>query len=147
MHPESARFRLAADRAVAKVIDGDAIVIDTITGRYYSLEGASETAWTLLCASYSLAEAAEALKARYETGGADVISDLGTLATELVAENLLVPADGVEPPAAPTRPDGPPVPYTTPALTVFRDMEDLLAFDPPLPVSDVSVWTAGPDRS
>ena len=34
--------------------------------------------------------------------------------------------------------------YAPLAVTVFRDMEDLLAFDPPLPVSDVSVWTTDP---
>ena len=45
MFTETTRFRLASERAVAKVIDEDAIVIDTITGRYYSLEGPGEAAW------------------------------------------------------------------------------------------------------
>ena len=60
MLPEDSRFRLAGDRAVARVIDGDAIVIDTLTGRYYSLEGPSQTAWSLLVASRSLDEVAAA---------------------------------------------------------------------------------------
>jgi hypothetical protein len=150
MLPEDSRFRLADDRAVARVIDGDAIVIDTITGRYYSLEGPSQTAWSLLLASLSLGEVAAALRERFETGDADVLADVGRVAEELVAEKLLVPVErgsGVAPSPPPSSNEGPRAAYTAPAVTVFRDMEDLLAFDPPLPVSDVTVWTADPGPS
>ena len=144
MHPEETRFRLAADRAVAKVVDGDAIVIDTVTGRYFSLEGTAEAAWSLLVGFHSPAEVAAALGERYETGGADVLADVSRLVEELVAQNLLVEAPGAEAVDGPGF-EGPRLPYAAPELTVFTDMEDLLAFDPPLPVADVSVWTAKPD--
>jgi Coenzyme PQQ synthesis protein D (PqqD) len=139
------RFQLAADRAVAKVVDGDAIVIDTITGRYYSLEETGEAAWSLLVASHTPAEAAEALRERYDTGDADVVADVWRLAQELLDENLLVEAPEAEPGELPAF-EGTPGPYTPPELAVFTDMEDLLAFDPPLPVADVSVWTAKPEE-
>ena len=85
MPPEDARFRLAADRAVARVIDGDAVVIDTLTGRYYSLEGPSQIAWSLLVASASIGEVAWAMRARFDTGDADVTGDVARLADDLVA--------------------------------------------------------------
>ncbi|HWE81416.1 MAG TPA: PqqD family protein [Gaiellaceae bacterium] len=129
---------------MARVIDGDAVVIDTITGRYYSLEGPSETAWSLLVASASLAEIAAAMRERFDVGEADVPGDLERLASELVAENLLRPTDS--PGEKPEPYDGEKAPYVTPTVTVFHDMEELLAFDPPLPVADVSVWTAERER-
>jgi hypothetical protein len=144
MHPETTRFRFAADRAVSKVVDGDAIVIDTVTGRYFSLEGTAEVAWSLLVASHSPAEVAAELRERYEAGNADVLADVSRLVEELVAQNLLVEASGAETVDGPVF-AGDRSPYSAPELTVFTDMEDLLAFDPPLPVADVSVWTAKPD--
>ena len=144
MLPESTRFRFASECAVAKVIDGDAIVIDTVTGRYYSLEGTAEVTWSLLTSSLTIGEVADALRGRYETGDADVAGDVGRLAQELLDESLVVEAPDAEA-STPPLPAEKPGRYSAPTLTVFRDMEDLLAFDPPLPVADVSVWTAKPD--
>jgi hypothetical protein len=148
MPPETARFALAAARAVSRVIDGDAIVIDTISGRYYSLEGTGETAWTLLVASHSVGEVAAALRERYEVGAADVEADVSRLADELLAENLIEPAPegAIGAPQAEVEARDPRLPYSPPLVTIFRDMEDLLAFDPPLPSASASVWTAEPDK-
>ena len=146
MPPEDERFKLAGGRAVAKVIDGDAIVIDTVTGRYYSLVGTGETVWSLLVSSLTLEEIAEALRERYDTGDADVLAEVRRLAKELVDENLLVPAAAADAQLRPTASAAGPAAYAPPEVTVFHDMEDLLAFDPPLPVSDVSVWGAGPSK-
>ena len=145
MHPETTRFRIAGDRAVSKVVDGDAIVIDTITGRYFSLEGPGEVAWSLLITSHSPAEVAAALQECYETGDADVLGDVSRLVEDLVGQNLLVEAPAGAEAQDPAPFEGERSPYSAPTLTVFTDMEDLLAFDPPLPVADVSVWTAEPD--
>lgn len=144
MLPDHARLTLASGRAVAKVIDGDAIVIDTVTGRYYSLEGTGEAAWSLLVSSLTIRAVAEALGERYDTAGADVLEDVRRLAGELLAENLLEEASGAAEPAPPRPPAGAREPYTPPELTVFRDMEELLAFDPPLPATDFPAWDAEP---
>jgi hypothetical protein len=143
MPPEDRRYAFASERAAMKVIDGDAIVIDTVTGRYYSLEGTGEAAWSLLTASLALHEVAEQLARRYEAGDADVLADVTRLADQLVEENLLIVSDA-QPATVPAAPAGDREPYTAPALTVFRDMEDILAFDPPLPQPG-TVWTARPD--
>ena len=141
MFTDETRFQVCTERAVAKVIGDEAIVIDTVTGRYYSLEGSGEVAWTLLAASLSLAEVAEALGERYEVEPAVALADVRHLAEELVDEQLIRVADGTV---------GGPTPelnaahngYVAPSLTVFRDMEELLAFDPPLPGANTTVWTA-----
>jgi hypothetical protein len=139
---ERTRLKLASGRAAAKVIDGDAIVIDTVTGRYYSLEGSGEAAWSLFVSSATLGEAAEALRARYDAADTDVLADVIRLAEQLLDENILELAPETAG-AVPVRTDnGAPQEYRPPAVTVFRDMEDLLAFDPPLPQTDTTVWSA-----
>lgn len=142
MEPDENRYRLVAGRAAAKVIDGDAIVIDTVTGLYFSLAGAGETAWTLLSASHSVREVAAALAERYDTGSADVVADVQRLAEELVSEHLLERSDDEVPPAASPDYDRGAAPYSPPTLTVFRDMQELLAFDPPLPGANTTAWKA-----
>ena len=144
MSTDQSRYAFAADRAAAKVIDGDAIVIDTITGRYYSLEGTGEAAWALLVSSLSLSDVADALRERYDTGTADVLADVRRLADELVSEHLLVEApNGAQTAPAPAF-EGTRAAYAPPTLTIFRDMEEILAFDPPLPGANTTVWTAEP---
>ncbi|MEI8104285.1 MAG: PqqD family protein [Actinomycetes bacterium] len=142
MLDDNARFEFAGDRAAAKVIDGDAIIIDTVSGRYYSLEGPAEVAWSLLATSASLAEVAQALRDRYDTTDADVLGDVRLLTEELLAENLLrVAAPGSASVTAPPPTDAPRAPYSRPALVVFRDLENMLAFDPPLPhPADGAAW-------
>ena len=142
MFPDDTRFKFAAERAAAKVIGGEAIVIDTVTGRYYSLEGTGEAAWSLLTASLSLDEVAATLGEWFEADSADVLADVRNLAEELVEEHLLeVAPEGT---AAGTAPElnGHASAYAAPTLTVFRDMEELLAFDPPLPGANTTAWTA-----
>ncbi len=90
-----------------------------------------------------MAEAAAAVAAVFDVEGEIAEADLAGLVEELVAEGLLVPS--VEP-----APHGAPAPtavavgrsYTAPSLSRFDDMEDLLAFDPPLPTSHpaAGVW-------
>lgn len=131
------RFRLNHETATGKVIDGEAILINVVTGRYYSMCDASCIAWQLLSGGGSSAEVVEAITARYDAEDGMVGRDVDELVRDLLAEDLLVEA---EPGAAlngalealpPV--NGSRLPYETARLQTFRDMEDLLAFDPPLP--------------
>ncbi len=49
----------------AKVIDGEAIIINLTKGTYYSLEGVGGAAWSMLAAGHSLDEAAQTLAKHY----------------------------------------------------------------------------------
>jgi hypothetical protein len=145
-------YALNAEVAVAKVIDGEAIVINVVTGRYYSLEGSAAVAWEALAAGATAAEAAQALAAAFDVEAAAVEGDAERLAEELRDEDLLVLVD-----EAPTRlpaatdavargaAERPP--YAAPRMVTFSDMEELLAFDPPLPPTDSELWPARPDAA
>lgn len=146
------RHALNAEVATAKVIDGEAIVINVVTGRYYSLEGSGAIAWAWLAAGATLGEAAAALADRFGVDAARARDDVAPLADELVAEQLLVRGDGAvagAPDPALGQSEGLRAvggAYAPPKVVRFTDMEDLLAFDPPLPATDAELWPARADR-
>ncbi|MDX6718725.1 MAG: hypothetical protein QOJ63_979 [Solirubrobacteraceae bacterium] len=143
---DAVRHRVNAGTAAGKVMEGEAIVINAVSGRYYSLDEAACVAWVHLAGGSTLADVVSAIVARYAVDSAVARADAVALAQQLADEDLLVLADGEAatqepvdeselPPA-----DGPRAPYATPELVTFKDMEDLLAFDPPLPVTEPHEW-------
>lgn len=123
-----------AERVAAKVMDGEAVIIDLTTGTYYSLAGVGGRAWQLLDAGVSISRTAETLAREYGTSPERAGDDLHTLVTQLIDEQLMVRATSAPSAAAelpsPTAPAGE---YQTPELQIYRDMQDLLALDPPMP--------------
>jgi hypothetical protein len=139
------RHRLNRGTAAGKVMDGEAIVINAVTGRYYSLDDAACVAWVHLAAGSRLTDVVAAIVERYDVDPEVARADVVALADQLLAEDLLVvspdgaPADPVDESQLP--PNGGGLrPYGAPEVVTFRDMEDLLAFDPPLPVVEPHEW-------
>lgn len=143
---DAVRHRLNAGTAAGKVMEGEAIVINAVNGRYYSLDEAACVAWVHLVGGNTLSDVVTAIVARYNVDAPVARADAVALAQQLVEEDLLLVADGEPatqepvdeselPPA-----DGRRAAYATPELVTFKDMEDLLAFDPPLPVTEPHDW-------
>ncbi|MEZ5098542.1 MAG: PqqD family protein [Thermoleophilia bacterium] len=120
---------------VAKVIDGELIVIRLDDGTYYAMGGAGAAAWTLLAAGHDLDAVAATLAGRYGIPLERAREDVATLVRELLAERLLAPAPAPASPGATTFTD-PAGAYEPPRLEVYRDMGNLLALDPPTPGID-----------
>lgn len=118
------RYRLNSPNVIAETLDGEALIINLRSGCYYSIDGAGEAIWALLCAGWTLAEAASHLEAHF---GPAAANDVHRLAAELVAEELLVSAPQAAPGAPAAVPGGA---YVPPALKKYVDMQDLLAADP-----------------
>lgn len=120
----TAQFRITGDHIVGEVFDGEAIIIDTVTGAYFSLAEGPAGVWSALAAGSGTV--------------ADIAATTG-LAADTVAEVL---AELVSAQLAAT--DGPPAAVTTSAhLTKYSDMEELLLLDP---IHDVAPagWPAEP---
>ncbi|MEE8148203.1 MAG: PqqD family protein [Longimicrobiales bacterium] len=140
----------------AKVIDGEAIIMNLANGYYYSLEGVGAEAWEAIAAGMSLDRVIEHLVSRFDGATETVRVDVMRLAAELLAEGLVrravanngnraVANNGNRAVAdngngawqaaaicadAPTRfVDA----YEPPCLFKYTDMAELLALDPPLP--------------
>jgi len=145
--PESEnRLRANDAECAAKVLDGEAVIINLLNGTYYSLDKAGAVVWELAAGGNTIAEIVGGVTARYDVDAPRAQSDVERLVSDLLAERLLVPANGggasggaslVESSsgAAATR-----LPYDAPMLTTYRDMADLLALDPPMPRLEDIVW-------
>lgn len=141
----SSRFRIASDSVGAKVIDGEAVIVNVASGRYHSLDGCGADAWELLTGGSSIDAAAGALADRYEVEPERAAADLGRLVDDLLRQGLLSADDdgagsGSAEEAPPAGRTGDRGAYSPPELVTFTDIEDLLALDPPVPVSPDAVW-------
>jgi len=136
------RLRANDAECAAKVLDGEAVIINLLNGTYYSLDKAGAVVWELAASGGTVSEIAGGVSARYDVDASRARQDVERLVAELVAERLLVPANG----AAASTADAPSasgngrLPYEAPMLTTYRDMADLLALDPPMPRLEDIVW-------
>ena len=128
------RFSTNSEEVVAKVIDGDAIIINLKTGIYYSMDNTGGLIWKLMEEGRSLEEIGKVIAANYEVSGEKALEDVKKLAAELLQEELVSlseekPSDlnTIDPVSEKIQP------YESPVLNIYRDMGDLLALDPPMP--------------
>ncbi len=135
------RLAPKSDQVAAKVVDGEAVIINLANGVYYSMDKAGGLIWSMIEQARSLDAIADAVAAAYDVPPVRAREDVEQLAAQLVAEVLVVAA-GDEVPAEGADPAPPPqkLPYETPKLNVYRDMEDLLALDPPMPGLQETPW-------
>jgi hypothetical protein len=128
-----ARLRPNTNDVAAKVIDGEAIIMNLSNGLYFSMDEVGSALWEMVEAGCSLEEMAGALNDRYQVARDTAEADIGKLAEQLVEEGLvIVSEDGGEAVAPPAGADAV-GPYSAPTLTRYDDMADLLALDPPMP--------------
>jgi hypothetical protein len=127
------RLRPNTGDVAAKVIDGEAIIMNLANGLYFSMDEVGSAVWEMVEVGRSLDEMAAGLEARFEVDRPTVEADVTRLAGELLAENLVVVSD--TPPADSTAPasSGQRSAYAAPTLSKYDDMADLLALDPPMP--------------
>jgi hypothetical protein len=137
----SHRFEVATDLVAAQVMDGEVVVINLATGCYYTSNQAAGEIWPLLEQRQSL----EALQTRLcdlyavdrDTAGADLRSLLDLLEAEGIIRSATTEAESLQPESPPVAEK---LPYEPPAFEVFRDMEQLLALDPPMPDAGEIPW-------
>lgn len=127
----------AADIA-AKVIDGEAILINISNGLYHSLDSAGAAIWELIQGGHSLEQISGCVAGQYDAPLATIQVDIERLAGELLQQNLVVLS--TEPaPRLDVKPCASKRPYEALTLHTYDDMSDLLALDPPMPgVQDIS---------
>jgi len=137
------RLELQSDDVAAKVIDGEALIMNVSNGMYYSLTDTGAVAWELLAAGCTLGDAAAAMHARFQVSEGQALADLGVLAERLVAEGLVRSSIGVSTPGTDAGWGAARMPYEAPTLESYSDMADLLALDPPMPGLAEPAWIDG----
>ena len=125
-------YSVDTQRVVHETIDGETILINLISGYYYSLGGCGVEIWNLLAAGRSEDEVVSEFQSRYPADRDAVAEPVLTLIDELVQEELLqLAADEVHgngngngsPPAG----NGA---FEPPVLRKFEDLQYFLLVDP-----------------
>jgi hypothetical protein len=135
------RLQPNAEEVAAKVIDGEAIMINLSNGIYYSMDGVGGLVWSLIVEQHSLDEIATAVGQQYAVSPREARQDVQRLASELLDERLVVVATSGTPRQVelPPQPNGS-LDYESPQLNRYTDMGDLLALDPPMPGLEDIPW-------
>jgi hypothetical protein len=135
-------LHLSPNRAnvAAKVIDGEAIILDITRGAYYSTDGSGAVIWAALEQGHPLGAILGMLEARYDGDRREIEQHLERLTEELLSEGLVISSNGHSPGAEEASGESgtPRQPFTPPTLHKYTEMGDLLALDPPLPALDDS---------
>lgn len=136
-----------ADVVFAKVIDGEAVIMNIRSGIYYSMDQVGALVWTNVEEGASLEDIVAAIVGTYAVSAERARADVERLVQELLSEQIVRVADpsvahARPAPSPPAAPSAARQAYTPPALTVYRDMGDLLALDPPAPDLKDLHWKA-----
>jgi hypothetical protein len=129
------RFRVNAENVVHEEVDGEVIAIDLANGCYYSLSGSGPAAWELLARGASAEELSAALGARFEAEPGAIERAVSDLLDRLRESELVVPADGVDPPLPPSG-EAEQTPFESPGFERYTDMKDYFLLDPIHEVGD-----------
>jgi hypothetical protein len=147
MLSQHSRFRPKSEEVAAKVMDGEAIIINLTNGIYYSTDGIGGLVWEMIEGGHNLEEIGSAVLARYEVSSKQAHADVERLISELIQEDLVVLSDGKTPrdEIQLERPSNR-LSYESPELNIYRDMGDLLALDPPVPGLGDTPWKEPDDE-
>jgi hypothetical protein len=133
------RYKLNQPDVIQETVEGEALIVHTRSGAYYNLEGCGTLVWNSLLAGQSLAQIGDAFECSDEAGRASIRSGLDAFVEALLAEELILPADG-EAKEIPAGEQTPKPVFVPPELRKFTDMEELLLVDPIHEVDPQAGW-------
>lgn len=128
------KFHINEEEVCAKVMDGEAIIINLSNGIYYSLDGVGGTVWQMIELGYTIEEVVQVIIAHHTANPETVKLDIEKLVEEMVQENLIKVSNDQntqdKTQILEIQKNGS---YESPTLNIYRDMGNLLALDPPMP--------------
>jgi hypothetical protein len=136
-------YEPCAERAAADVIDGEAIIINLETGVYYSMQGIGGRIWSMLTDRRPAGSMIDEIVLSYDVTVEQAANDLAVILQQLLGEGLIQPCSVPSNVAAVATPRQA---YAQPRLEIYRDMQDLLALDPPAPGMSQISWSNGAKR-
>ena len=142
------RYTVNRPNVIHETIDGEAIIINLMSGRYYSLQGTAVHIWNLVEQRVAVAEIIQWMTDFYKATDVDMRQAVVEFLDQLKEEDLIRTSVRPEPessdsPDVPVAPDSEAgIPgFGVPVLHTFTDMQDLLLLDPIHKV-DESGWPA-----
>jgi hypothetical protein len=125
------RYRVNAPQVSSETIEGEAIIIDFISGAYFSTDKLGAIIWEKLMAGLSPERIATEMERRYPDRGEECGRAVTSFITQLENEKLIVPDPGEGLTAADIQDQALyPEVFAAPVLDKYTDMQDLLLLDP-----------------
>src|SRR6478735_8696031 len=93
-------YRINSPKVTSQVTDGEAVLIHFDSGRYYSADGSGGEILDGLARGQAVDEIVGGLAARHGAPRAEIAAAVARFVDELIAEELIVPADGPGEPGA-----------------------------------------------
>ncbi|MEQ8859645.1 MAG: PqqD family protein [Pseudomonadales bacterium] len=123
------------DQLAAKIMDGEAVLINLATGMYYSMADSAALVWSMIEQGCSMDLIARSVSDRYGVPIEQAQRDVEQIVRELEEEELAVVSPEGSNPQQPAMLAGvaAPLEYFAPKLEKFSDMAEMFALDPPLP--------------
>ena len=132
------RSEIASER-----FDDGLVIINFLTGRYFSMNGTGEAVWYALATPASRDELGRTLASMASAPAPEQVqSDLDRFLDVLIEHRLLLATD-----------TGPPCdqavsgPYEAPIVEVFDELSDLILLDPIHEVSEAVGWPVPPEQA
>ena len=123
-------------QAIHETIEGETIVIDLVSGTYYSLQGAGAEVWNLLVSGHGREEIVEGLAHTYSLDRAELDPAIGGFLDQLETERLIAPSAELAATNGRAAPSLAAAAYVPPALEKYTDMQDIILLDPVHKVDD-----------
>ena len=134
------RYKLNAPSVVEETFDSETVIVNLVSGYYYSITKSGVAIWNLLLQGYSASEAVTQLRRSFQATEEQLTQAVEEFSAKLLAEQLIAPVNG-EATQAPrsSEQSQTPVPFELPILERYTDMQDLLLLGPIHEVDD-SGW-------
>lgn len=127
-------------RIISENIDGEVVMIDLVTGSYYSLNATGAEIWGCFDGPRTLSQITTAISNRHGNEQTDLVeAAVRGFVGELETAELIVAANGATADVtngAVLSTNGASPPFAKPELTAYSDMQDLLLLDPVHEVDD-----------
>jgi hypothetical protein len=127
------RYSVASRDVVARVIDGEAIIINLASGLYYGTRGSGAVIWEGVEAGRPMGEIVHEICRQFSVTAEIAEHDVQRMIGELIGEQLIRPDGMAEQISLPQTPGQANSIYQAPNLAKYTDMAQFLALDPPLP--------------
>jgi hypothetical protein len=126
------RYRINAPQVSSETIEGETIVIDFISGAYFSTDKLGALIWEKLKVGLSPEHIVAEIKQHYPDQGEACGQTIASFIAQLESEKLVVIDSGEGESAAAVIQDQAcyPESYAAPVLNKYTDMQDLLLLDP-----------------
>lgn len=145
------RFKINEQQVIQETIEGEAVIVNLVSGNYYSLDKVGADVWGNIENGKSVEEILEVIPRLYRGDPAVMETSVKSLIDDLVKEDLIVP-DASTAGGSPQSPSSGTVETQTleefeaPVLKKYSDMQDLLLLDPIHEVDEGGWPNVKPDR-